>query len=575
MSSSPSFEILKVPDWPGGALTTAQASEDGCGLATTRHVQPRLPWPPPMPMWPTVSMAGPSLVGRGNSLSGYLMLPAPPGVAGDLSGPDEPIVTRRRWVRRAATLAVLAAGVAAGCGTARLNPDEAGLKPDPVEETGLGTESSTARPAPATDSGAEAGPSPAPSAEQPLLEPAASGNSTAGPGSDPGRGFGAVWKTSDGLLLGQWNHVPVWYVDSWSSSQNYPAIRVIDDSRLVVIRTQPRVLAYFFDSATGTAALAAPSGFEGRINRDTVVWAGQQALIGITKIENVWPLLWLTYNPVDDAWGELTVDPLPDDLAIDRSEAWWSEWIESHGATGSGVWDGSEVLFPHESLSGLALDPDQGSWRVLAAGPLSPRQGPNRVWTGRELVVWGGCDAALRLCGNRERLRDGAIYEPSSDTWRDMALSTLPPLYGEVTIASVWAGTEVLYIVADTNGTSAASYNPALDQWTTLPAPPFDPGYYSLGLAWSSISDLVLAWGGKYVSNGAAYDLSAKKWLRLPDAPRNSVVRKNAKTRMAYSIAAIGNTFYIDGGYLEAGEAVFGALTLTPHPRVYIPATKS
>ena len=523
---------------------------------------------------PAVSMAGPSPAGRDNFLSGCPRRPAPLRAASDQSGPNEPIDPKRRWVQRPAALAALTAVIAAGCGTARLNPDTASLKPNPVEARGPRSESSTARPTTATDSRAETGPSPAPSAEQPSSAPAAR-HSAIRPGHEPAQGFGAVWKTSDGLLLGQWNHVPVWYVDSWLHSQNHPAIMAIDNTRLTVIRTHPRVLAYIFDSATGTAALAAPSGFEGRIDRDTVVWTGQQALIGITKIENAWPLLWLTYNPVDDAWGELTVDPLPDDLAIDRSEAWWSEWIESHGATGSGVWNGSEVLFPHESLSGLALDPDQGSWRVLAAGPLSPRQGPNRIWTGRELVVWGGCDAALRLCGNRERLRDGAIYEPSSDTWRDMAPSTLPPLYGEATIASVWAGTEVLYIVADTNGTSAASYNPALDQWITLPAPPFDPGYYSLGLAWSSISDLVLAWGGNYVSNGAAYDLSAKKWLRLPDAPRNSAVRKNAKTRMAHSIAAIGNTFYIDGGYLEVGEAAFGALTLTPHPRVYSPATKS
>ena len=521
MSSSPSFEILKAPGWPGGALTTAQASEAGCGSPAT--IRPARRW----------------------------------------------LLWQRRWVRRAATLAVLAAGVAAGCGTARLSPDKAGLKPDPVEETGPGTESSTARPAPATDSEAETGPSPTPSAEQPLSEPAAAGNSTAGPGSDPGREFGAVWKTSDGHLLGQWNHVPVWYVDSWLHSQNYPAIRVIDDSRLVVIRTQPRVLAYFFDSATGTATLAASSGFERRIERDTVVWAGRQALIGITDTENGWPLMWLTYNPADDAWGELTVDPLPDGLAIDRSGAWWSEWVESYGATGSGVWDGSEILFPHESFNGLALDPDQGSWRVLAAGPLSPRQGPNRVWTGRELVVWGGCDAALSHCGNQERLRNGAVYEPSSDTWRDMAPSTLLPLHGETTVASVWTGTEVLYIVTHPNGVSAASYDPALNQWITLPAPPFEPGYYGLGLAWSHASNLVLAWGGNGVSNGAAYDLSAKTWLRLPDAPRNSAVQKNARNRIAHSIAAIGTTFYIDGGYLEAGGAAFGALTLTPHPHVY------
>lgn len=399
------------------------------------------------------------------------------------------------------------------------------------------------------------------------------------PSLEPGRGFGEVWKTSDGRILGQWNWVPIWYKHVWYLNEDFPAIMAIDDTRLVIVRPheyggmQPGVMAYIFDSTAGAITLAAPSGFRGR-KAHTVVWTGRHVLIGSGRYYHSW----LTYNPADDVWGELTVDPLFDSLPelsdrsrLNRSVRWeGQELYESHG-----VWNGSEVLFLHESLSGLALDPYQGTWRTLAAGPLSLRRNLTRVWTGREFVVWGGCDYANSCHSESDLgwLRDGAVYDPLSDTWRTMAPS---PLSDATYTTAVWVGTEVFYVTRSNTGIfSAASYDPDLDRWTLLPAPPFSSLYGNYSLAWSSTSDLVLALGGNYVSDGAAYALSTKTWLGLPDAPRNSAVRKNATSRWGYSIAAIGNTFYIDGGRLIIGgwsgvsEPALGALTLSPHPGIY------
>lgn len=412
------------------------------------------------------------------------------------------------------------------------------------------------------------GPPSAPKAEAVLSETR--------PSLELGRGFEEIWKISDGRILGQWNWVPIWYKPIWYTSEHFPAIMAIDDTRLAIVRTHyvyqsmhPGVMAYIFDSTTGAVTMAAPSGFRGR-EAHTIVWTGRHVLIGSGRYTPSWLRTydsWLTYDPADDVWEELTVDPLPelpvgspDGQQLNRSV---------------GVWNGSEVLLPHESLSGLALDPYRGTWRTLAAGPLSLREAPTRVWTGHELVVWGGYDEEYDLGEYRYHLewfRDGAVYDPLSDTWRTMAPSPLPDA---TYTAAVWVGTEVFYVTrSNTDVFNAASYNPALDQWTLLPAPPFSSLYSNYGLAWSSTSDLVLAWGGNYVSDGAAYDLSTKTWLRLPDAPRNSAVRKNATGRWGYSIAATGNTFYIDGGGLtiggwSGGGPALGALTLSPHPGIY------
>ena len=451
----------------------------------------------------------------------------------------------------AAALAVLTAGTAAGCQTAR--PDL-----DSVPATGAGSEPSPAQSPPASDSAS--GQALTLSTTERPSAPTTAEAADAEPSPEPGRGFGEVWRTSNGRLLGQWNQVPV-QVDL---DFGHTAVMPIDDTRLVVVRPVSGgkdVSAYIFDSATGEATPAAPSGFRWRAAH-TIVWTGRQVLIfSGSNNRSSWDQwrtyepspAWLTYDPAADNWGELIVGPQPSEVELNSS----------------GVWTGSEVLFAHESISGLALDPDQGTWRTLAAGPLSPRQEPSRVWTGRELVVWGGCDHVLAECSDStgQEFRDGAVYQPSSDTWRTMAPSPLPE--GAVTDA-VWTGAEVFYYTANvrTGAASAASYNPASDQWTLLTAPPFDPRY-DLELAWSSVSDLVLAWGGwrpdpsesdrveggiGYTSDGAAYDLSTKTWLRLPDAPQRT-------GRDRHSMAAIGSTFYIDGGYPATGP-----LTLSPQP---------
>ena len=402
-------------------------------------------------------------------------------------------------------------------------------------------------------------------AEQlPSVSTAASVLSGTRPSPEPGRGFGEVWKTSDGRILGQWNWVPIWYKYAWFYNEFFPAVMAIDDARLIAIRPiagYGDVLAYIFNSVTGEVTMAAPSGFKWR-EAHTIIWTGQHVLIGSGRYSHSW----LTYDPADNVWEELTIDPLPE--VSDESP---DEQQLNHSI---GVWNGSEVLFLHQSLSGLALDPNLGTWRSLATGTLSLRKNPTRVWTGRELVVWGGCDYVnFYYCDDEPDLgwfRDGAIYDPLSDTWRTMAPG---PLSDATYTTAAWVGTEVLYVTRTNPGVvSAASYDPALDRWTLLPAPPFDYPYH---MAWSSTSDLVLAWGGRYVSDGAAYDLSAKTWLKLPDAPRNSAVRKNATGRYGHSVAAIGNTFYIDGGTLSGGGwkggggPALGALTLSPHPRVY------
>ena len=63
------------------------------------------------------------------------------------------------------------------------------------------------------------------------------------------------------------------------------------------------------------------------------------------------------------------------------------------------------------------FDPEQfaaaeGEWATMAPSPLVARFAPISLWTGDELIVWGGHDLA------GDEYVDGAAYDPITDTWR-------------------------------------------------------------------------------------------------------------------------------------------------------------
>ncbi|MCU1390491.1 MAG: hypothetical protein JWL72_3829, partial [Ilumatobacteraceae bacterium] len=169
---------------------------------------------------------------------------------------------------------------------------------------------------------------------------------------------------------------------------------------------------------------------------------------------------------------------------------------------------------------GAAFDVAAGTWRTLAPGPLSARSSAASVWTGTELLVWGGVNGSTELS-------DGAAYDPTLDKWQPIAAggptNTGSPL-------AVWDGTEMIVIGGSFSGPrdpSAAAYNPVTDTWRTLAHPPgnpqlpiaravwFDNAVYVLGLG--QIPDAPPPVGGRtdnsYIHR---YDPANDTWTELP-----------------------------------------------------------
>ena len=245
-----------------------------------------------------------------------------------------------------------------------------------------------------------------------------------------------------------------------------------------------------------------PSSLCGRYDA-SVAWTGQELLIwggescaGASCPNDRAPHLadGAAYNAANDAWRKLATAPL------------------SGREAAATVWTGTEMLVwggtTGQALlaDGAAYNPAEDTWRALAAAPLSPRNGAGAVWTGREMVVWGGSDAD-----------DGAAYDPAADRWRSIARA---PLQGRTAPVVAWSGREMV-VWAGNEFDDGAAYDPAADQWRRIAGAPV-PGRARAATVWTGRE--LLVWGGDngrdfVADDGAAYDPAADRWRLLPPAP--------------------------------------------------------
>ena len=109
----------------------------------------------------------------------------------------------------------------------------------------------------------------------------------------------------------------------------------------------------------------------------------------------------------------------------------------------------------------------EASWQALPAAPIVGRLGPSAVWTGTEMIVWGGYARSEDV----GQASDGAAYNPTTGAWRTTAPS---PSGVQGGAAVAWTGDEMVVWASNSpdGPVGAAVYDPATDSWRRLPAGP-------------------------------------------------------------------------------------------------------
>lgn len=224
-------------------------------------------------------------------------------------------------------------------------------------------------------------------------------------------------------------------------------------------------------------------------------------------------------------------DPSPAvvDLASELPEG-WSELpappeVRSGAAT---VWTGSQLLvwggyeytgYSDESsqADGFVFDAASRTWREFPSGPLEARSFAGTAWTGSEFLVWGGYGSTHSFSGG---FSDGAAYDPETRSW-----SLLPeaPINGRAPL-SVWTGEEfIVWGTAIRAGKylDGAAYDPTMRSWRRIADGPIE--LTDATAAWTGDEMIVFgaALDGSNHSDtptavGAAYDPEADTWRELP-----------------------------------------------------------
>jgi hypothetical protein len=160
-----------------------------------------------------------------------------------------------------------------------------------------------------------------------------------------------------------------------------------------------------------------------------------------------------------------------------------------------------------------------GSWRAIPTAPIAGRDGPAAVWTGHQLLAWGG-HGRIPNQGLRP-LTDGAAYDPASDHWQP--IPSAPAGVQGTSTAAVWTGSRMLVWVGNAPDGPAvgATYDPARRSWRRIAPSPLGPRE-SFSIVWTG-EELIVFGGssgdGLPTPAGAAYRPASDRWRVLPAAP--------------------------------------------------------
>ena len=184
----------------------------------------------------------------------------------------------------------------------------------------------------------------------------------------------------------------------------------------------------------------------------------------------------------------------------------------------SAVWTGSEMIvwgggtYYNVLGSGARYDPATDTWKPLARGPHAPvpRAEHSAVWTGTEMIVWGGKNNAL--------LADGARYDPASDHWQPISSVGAPAVRSGHT--AVWTGAVMIVWGGDGGAlgslNSGGRYDPATNSWVPTAAAGAPAARREHSAVWTGSSMIV--WGGytsgtASLNSGGRYDPTTDAWL--------------------------------------------------------------
>lgn len=327
------------------------------------------------------------------------------------------------------------------------------------------------------------------------------------------------------------------------------------------------------EKTTSGALLHLPIGRPGPLEEGereftvTVVTAAGEGRIALAKA--VWEK-----RPFADWWREARGSYSPDietpsgDYVLQAlappgnpctNDTWYpiTRKVPGARAGAAAVWTGSEmIVWGGSSGGGVLADggryrPDTDTWTGMSSTGAVPsaRSGATAVWTGTEMIVWGGYGAGFPTGVNT-----GGRYNPALDTWLAVTTSNAPQ--GRYDHTAVWTGAVMIVWGGEVTDIpflqTGGVYDPALDTWTATSTTGAPSGRIGHTASW--LGNEMVVWGGDngflYLDSGGRYNPVTNTWL-----PTTMTGQPGA--RAWHSAAVMGGRILIWGGQY-AFNGVYG-----------------
>jgi uncharacterized repeat protein (TIGR01451 family) len=213
------------------------------------------------------------------------------------------------------------------------------------------------------------------------------------------------------------------------------------------------------------------------------------------------------YNPLTDSWTPTSIVGAPSGRH-DHPAVWTgTEMI---------VWGGYTALA--QTNTGGRYNPMIDTWTpTTTVDAPSARTIHAAVWTGTEMIVWGG-----QIGPGSTNTNTGGRYNPTTDSWTPMTLVGAPEPQTSRNHGAVWTGSEMI-VWWGPEPNRGGRYNPVTDTWTSISPINAPVGTGTVPLIWTGTE--VIVWGGYNNSTGGRYNPATDTWTPMSTvnapSPRN------------------------------------------------------
>lgn len=283
--------------------------------------------------------------------------------------------------------------------------------------------------------------------------------------------------------------------DDWEAT----AEGVLDGDHPAAVWTGSRVLAWWdegsvYDPITNTALPISTDGDPPVVgSHHAAIWTGSEMI--------VWgggPFDALTdhgarYDPVADTWRATSRAGGCPGPRWNHTAIWTGEEMIVWGGDDGTVDPGRDA-----TNTGGGYDPVTDTWQATPVGAGCPvaRDRHTAVWDGASMIIWGGHAPYI----SHPNTDTGARFHPASAAWGPTSTASYVPS-GRYDHTAVWTGSEMIVwggIISGGNNSTATGghYDPVTDTWTPTTSLGAPGGRYGHTAVWTG-SEMII-WGGRY-----------------------------------------------------------------------------